>query len=153
MGRKTDYDVIDSARILFYEGYTNDRIAKVVGRSPKTISNWRTKYKWDDAKATSLLSKETAEEATLELLNHNLMVLKHQKEEALAEGKLELIPNGAIDSLVKLFAAIKGKQKTWSVYVSVCRELLQFLQGEDLELAQTIAPVFDSFLNAKQKDL
>lgn len=46
-GKKLPQDKIDKARELYYEGESMKAISRIVGRSYKTIINWRTRFNWE----------------------------------------------------------------------------------------------------------
>ena len=140
---------------LFNAGWENKFIAKTLGVSEQTVSNWKKKYDWEKKRAESVLVKETAEETLWELINYQLTVLKEKKDEMLSKpkGERNLIDKGDIDALSKMFSSVKVKELEWSKIVSLVRELIDFLRTEDLELAKKLTEHTTVFLRNKRKNL
>ena len=143
----------DAARILYNQGWQQNEIAQTLGITAKTVSAWKRKDNWDKRLSEISLMKETAEESVYELIAWNLFVLKHKKDEWERDKEYKLIERGDIDALTKLFAAIRGKEKSWTHYVTTIREFIDFLNVEDLELAKQLIPFTDAFLNEKRSQL
>jgi transposase len=143
----------EAARVLYFEGWSQVRIAQALGVAEKTVTDWKKKGYWEKKRAENAIAKDTAEELVLELINWNLNVLKKRKDEWEAEGKLDLISKGDIDALSKLFSSIKGKEKTWTNYVTILREFVDFLQTVDLEMSKSLLDPVDEFLNQKRKEM
>jgi HrpA-like RNA helicase len=144
-----------AAQVLYNEGIDQNEIAKVIGVSETSIVNWKKKHDWDRRRVQHVLAKETAEETLWELINYQLSVLKFKKEQMLKspEENRKLIDKGDIDALSKMFSSVKGKQLEWSNYVKICREVLEYIQTEDLELAKSLNAVLTVFLANKRKEL
>ena len=140
---------------MFLEGVPQGEIAQVLGVSPNTVSKWKHKNRWEEARSSRALYQETAVEKVWKLVNWNLSVLETRMEEMEDSGELKLIERGDIDALTKLFSSIKGKEKSWAHYVSTIREFLAYAQSVDLDLAKRLIStgITDQFLNEKRQNL
>lgn len=154
----------EAAKILFFDGWPQNRIAEALKVSEKTISSWKQKEGWEEKRAKHHLMHETSAEKLMELINYQLEVLnriRQLQEEQLRSGAITtvkelaslLIPKGDIDALQKMFVAVKSKQQSWATYVSVIREFAEHLQATDLELAKGMLDAADEFLLNKKKEL
>jgi hypothetical protein len=153
----------EAAKILFFDGWPQKRIAEAMKVSEKTISSWKQKEGWEEKRAKHHLMHETSAEKLMELINYQLEVLNRirtQQEQLLHSGNLSvkelgglLIPKGDIDALQKMFVAVRSKQQSWSTYVSVIREFTEFLQAVNLDLAKAMLDSADEFLLTKKKEL
>ena len=144
-----------AAQLLFNEGWDQKQIASVMKVSAQTIVSWKKKYDWVRKRTENTLARETSEESLWELIHYQLDVHKHWKEEQM---KLEvkdrkLIDRGDIDGLTKMFISVKGKQLEWTNYVRICRELLDSVQANDLDLAKLLTAQVTNFLNNKRRSL
>lgn len=146
-------DKKDAAWELFKEGWTQTKIAKILGVSERTIGNWKNEGDWDSKmiRHKQLWENNEAEVATL--ISYQLRTLRRLTKEWEEEGKNRLIGKGEVDSLSKLYSTIKKKDITWGYYINVCKDLMQFLQREDIELAQALTEQLDIFLNEKRQQL
>jgi len=143
----------EAAQILYNNDIPGKAIARTIKVSEQTVTSWKKKYGWEKKKTLKALASETAEEALWELINYQLSAIKKKKEGWEKRGEPVLIDKGDIDALAKMFSAVKGKQLEWSNYVKVCRELVDYIRKEDLELAKQILEHVEIFLNNKRKEL
>ncbi len=142
-----------AAQILYNSDVSGKEIARTIKVSEQTITSWKKKYGWENKKTLKSLARETAEETLWELINYQLATIKAKKEEWQRNKEKRLIDKGDIDALTKMFSAVKGKQLEWSNYVKICRELVDYIQQEDLDLAKQILEYVEIFLNNKRKEL
>lgn len=143
----------EAAYLLFCQGWKQKEIAAVLKVAEKTVSGWKRSGDWDQKRANRLLAKESAEQGVWDLINYQIEALRKKTEEWRKEDKLRLLDKGEIDALTKMFAAIKGKQITWSYYVNILREFLDWLQAKDLNKAKGIVDLAHEFMGEKQKNL
>lgn len=159
-------DAQEAAKALYFEGWEQQRIAKALKYSEQTISAWKKKGEWDRKRAEQNMARETAEERVWRIINFQLGILdrisdiKRKSIEKVGDGEdalqtlnAALIGKGDIDALQKLFTTVKSKQHTWTNYVSILREFMDYLQGVDLETAKELVDRVDEFLNQKRKEL
>lgn len=159
-------DIQEAAKTLYFEGWEQTRIATTLKKTEQTISRWKRDGNWDRLRAEQNMQRETAEERVWRLINHQLHILDKmstikkqtidsvtEDTEGLATLSDALINKGDIDALQKLFTTVKGKQHTWTNYVSILREYMDYVQGRDLELAKALVDHVDEFLNQKRKEL
>ena len=71
----------EAAKIMFLEGVPQGEIAQVLGVSPNTVSKWKQKNRWEEARSSRALYQETAVEKVWKLVNWNLSVLETRMEE------------------------------------------------------------------------
>ena len=143
--------------MLFKEEVPQNEIARILGKTEKTVSRWKKDERWEDKLVKSTIERQTTGEDIREILNYQLHVLKVMKDSRLedhARGEdLKLLSKGDIDSVRDLFNCLKAKEVEWNVYVKVTRELLNYLRGVNLSLSQELANPADDFLNLKRKSL
>lgn len=147
----------EAAFILFKDEVPQNEIARILGKTEKTISKWKKDEGWEDRLVESTIEKQTTADDMRELLNYQLHVLKVLKNSRMEDfekgGELKLLSKGDIDSVRDLFNCLKTKEVEWNVYVKVTRELSNYLRGVDLSLAQRLSEPADDFLNLKRKSL
>lgn len=148
----------EAAYILYQEGVPQSDISKILGKTPATITKWKTEGEWDAKRTAAMLKRQEAEEDIWEVINYQLRVLKHTKESferKWDEGEEpQTLPKGAIDTIRDLFKCISaGKNAEWTTYVKIIRELLAFIRKQNSILAKDVSDIFDDFLNDKRKNL
>jgi hypothetical protein len=145
----------DAAYILYQNGTEQKDIARILNRSEKTIGDWKKKNKWDDRRRQHHTSKETSSERLQMLIDYQLRALEQKVKAAQAENpdELKLIDKGDIDALSKMYAAVKGDERTWTDYVTVMREYYEYLQTKDQTLAKETLDHADTFLDLKRRTL
>lgn len=141
-------------------GTPQTSIASLLKVSERTVSNWAKNGKWRDKRQDEHQFKETAAERVRQLINHNLEVLsiiaRKQREDlseslSIEELQKRLISKGESDGLSKLYAQIKGKEAEWDIVVQNIHEFVEYLEREDLKLAQKVLPYSNEFLNQKRQ--
>jgi transposase len=140
----------EAAQVLYFQGWKQNRIAKLLSVSEQTVTAWARDGQWQKKRADKALQEETSNELIWKLIDHNLRILKTRIQD---EWKDELIPRGDIDALYKLRAAVKNEQKAWGHYISTCRELTEYIQSKDHELAKMLLDHLDAFLDLKRREL
>jgi transposase len=151
----------EAGRILYNQGISQKDIAQMLSVQPKTVNLWVKGEGWDKQRSASSLAKETSEERVWKLISYQLRVVEKITElqedsldQNLTVGELKklLIERGDIDALQKLFTTIKGKELEWGQVVKIVRELIEYVEGENLNLAKQLTPLANEFVNAKRKD-
>jgi len=143
----------DAAKALFFEGASQKEIARLLKVAEKTVTKWKVDGDWEKKRTEHTLAQETANDNIWDIIQYQLSALQKKKEAYEQEGKGKLIDKGDIDALQKLYGMVKDKQQTWTSYISIIREFVNYVQTVDLDLAQRIINVSDEFLNQKRKDL
>lgn len=145
----------EAAYILFQNGTEQNAIARIMKRTEKTIGDWKKKYKWDDRRRQHHTSKETSMERLQKLIDYQLRALEQKVNAAQEDNpdELKLIDKGDIDALSKMYAAVKGDERTWTDYVTVMREYYDYLQTKDQTLAKETLDHADTFLDLKRRTL
>lgn len=152
----------EAAYILIKNGMSQKEAARILRKSENTVSGWAKKGKWNDKIVEESLFRETSEEKVRKLINFQLKVIemiadKHSTSlnDKLTVEELQklLIGRGDIDALQKLFTTIKGKEMEWSQIVKVVRDLTEYVEAQDLELAKEITPLANEFLNEMRKNI
>lgn len=145
----------EAAELLYMEGYSQSDIAKVLKLSQNTISAYAKKGQWKRKKVAANVKSDNAVQRIIDLIDYQTQALERRKNKWLEEDpeSTKLIERGDIDALQKLFTTIRKDAKKFSDYVHVMKEFLNYLQAEDLELAQSITELSTEFLNIKRKDL
>ena len=143
----------NAAKILFFQGWKQNHIAELLSVSEQTIGTWKRDGNWEKKRTEQSLQHESASERIWRLINHNLMVMERQVEEATEEGRFIMTDKGDVDALYKLFHAVKGQQETWTHYIKVTKDFVTWLQERDIHLAKEVSVLADKFLNEKRKEL
>ena len=138
---------------LYLAGYKQGDISKIIDISEATIVTWKKKDDWERQRTLRNLHTRTAKEGIMAIIQHNLKVISTNIADQELSGDLKLIPSGDIDALKKLFSAIGQEEAQWSHYVSVVREVLQYVGDVDVELAKKLTPYTDAFLQQKRDSI
>jgi DNA-binding transcriptional MerR regulator len=146
-------DKKDAAWELYKSGYQGNQIAKIFGVSAQTIVTWKKEGKWDSRMASQKELWESNAQHIQELIAYQLRTIKANVSEWEDKGTRTLIGKGEIDALSKLYATIKTKETTWGNYIRVCKELMEFLAAQDLDLSKKLADKIDEFLNHVRTDI
>lgn len=143
----------DAARQLFMEGWQQCDIARVLKVTEKTVSTWSTDEGWKDKRIQYDLMEESSTQMVMELIEYQLRALKRRVKTWTEEDpeSTKLIERGDIDALQKLHTTIKREHMKWSHYVSVCKELLEWVSVMNVELAKALTDKIDNFLNEKRR--
>jgi len=147
---------------LYVQGVSLDEIASIFKVKYPTVAKWSSDKNWKDRKNERLIREETTQEAIMDLISYQLMVIKKIKElnlekldtvEDINELKELLISRGDIDALQKLHTTIKTKEVTWDSIVQITRELTEFLSSKDMKATAKLAEFINEWLNEKRKRL
>lgn len=126
--------------------------------SETTVSSWSNRYAWKQRRSSEAMTREAAEATIYELIDYQLKALKARKDQWEHEAQtnkqpLPLIDKGDIDALQKLFVPVRQRQQSFSAIASSVRELMDYLQGVNLEVAKLMLDHVHTFLNLKAKEL
>gem|GEM_PF-1814774 len=139
-----------AARDLFMLGRDQQYVARVLKISETTMSKWAKEGNWREQRSQKFALEESRADRMLGLIDYQIEALQNLTDEHRSAGKLKLLDKGEIDALSKLFSTIKGRDVTWSQYVNVTRELIEFLSSRDNELAKLVVEHTDAFLMHKR---
>ena len=139
-----------AGKALYMASVPNIDIARTLDVSENTVSNWVVKGGWRQERAVGLAQRKNSQDIILGLIDYQLEALKEITDQQRAAGTLKLIDKGEVDALAKLFATVKGKELTFAGLVTVIRELIEFLNAHNPDLAKTLVPFTNDFLLAKR---
>jgi predicted transcriptional regulator len=142
----------DSAKELFFSGFSQKKIADILETTEQTISRWVKKYTWDQERAKLSSSKESIELRIFKLIEYQLWVLEQKAEEAMSTGTPTAIDKGEIDALSKLFASVKAKEITFAQKVKLISDFTEFINTEDPEIAKRIIKLSEQFIYKLKDD-
>ncbi len=144
-----------AAKALFFEGWTQTRIAEAIQVTETTLSKWAAAGNWREERAKKLSLEESNTSRVLYLLDYQLETMTAQVDQWRGGPveKRKLIDKGEIDALSKLFSAIKGKDLVWTQYVEVTKQIMVFVSLRDNELSKLLIPHTDAFLMEKRENL
>lgn len=143
------------AKDLYITGnYTQERIAQCIGINNATLTKWKIQDGWEEERDHLQRLTTSSETYIRELIDYNLLILQSKvrdNKRQFADGQLaakdmKLIDGKETDALAKLFAQIKRKELTIADTVAILNRFLEFLHGHCKELAQTITPLSDGFI-------
>lgn len=152
MANEHSADKVDVAKIMYKQGYTQERISQVLGIAVKTVRAWAKKYAWEE----TFGKWELVESNTLELILYQSMALRKKKDRLLKEGaadseNYELLSRGDIDALQKLSTIFHNDVKDFATHSKVAQELLEFISSKNINIAKDVMPIFNEYLTVKQK--
>lgn len=130
------------AKEYYMHGILSQReIAKIVGVSEKSLSQWVNDDKWDSERDKMQLSKNKLAE---HMYSTSIKFMK-QLENA------EEVKLGDIDAITKIASAIDkvaGKGSAPNV-IEVMSEFIKFISNTDSDLAQKVIPIAQTFVKTK----
>lgn len=125
---------------------TQKEIAKKVGVSENSLSNWVTDGKWEALKTTLL----STHDEQLKNLYKILEMLNKQGKEALEDDDPDTNPDA--DAIIKITKAIKYLEKDGSgmgeTYITLM-DFLTFIQRDNMEHAQLVNNYADAFIKER----
>lgn len=126
------------------ERLSQKEIAKKVGVSEKTMSQWANKEKWDTLRVSVIISKEQQLNRLYAQINELNTAIEKR-----AEGERYAI-KGEADTLVKLTSAAKDleMQTGISETITVLKNLTNWVKVFDLPKAQDLVKLHDQFIQA-----
>lgn len=146
---------------LIKAGFKQKEVARLLGRSENIISTWAKKENWRDKITEDNLFQETSEEKVRKLISFQLKVIEkiaEKREATLSEtNDIEelqnlLISPGNIDALQKLFTTIKSKEIEWAQMVKIVRDLTEYVEVHNQDLARELSVIANDFLNERRKE-
>ncbi len=145
----------DAARTLYFEGYKQVDIARVLKVSERSISAWAIDGEWRDKKISIDLMRDNSTARIMELIDYQTKALVRIKNQFLTEDpdSIKLIDKGDIDALQKLHVTIKRDAKKFVDYVQVLKEFMEFMETQDVKMAQELIQFGNLFISAKSRIL
>lgn len=142
-----------AAKELFFLGWSQDDIARTVSVTAATMSKWVNQEKWKEERAKKYSTNDSISGQLLELIDYQLEALRERVKTYKESGELKLLDKGEIDALSKMFAGVKQKDIQWTHYVSVCRELCDYVESKNPDFAKALLEFTDTFLMQKRERL
>jgi predicted transcriptional regulator len=139
-----------AAQTLFNDGIPQQEIAQLLGVSNQTITAWKKRENWKSKREQLKNIEFTNEDIMRQLIHYQLTTLKKTINDPENIKDPKLISKGDIDALSKLYATIKKKDMVWTNYVKVIRELIQYINSENLSLSKQLMEYTTKFLNSKR---
>lgn len=129
------------------QGLTQKEIAIKVGATEKTISDWKTKGKWDNLKASLSVTKAEQLQNVYAQMNELNNYIREKE-----EGK-RFASTSEADTLSKLAATAKNLESEASIadIVDTFVSFNEFIRTIDLEKAKEIIALQDAFIKTRLK--
>lgn len=150
-----------AAHQLYINGISHEQIAELLKVSYHSVAKWSSEGNWKNEKNQNSLQQQTIQDRIQSLIYYQLDIIKRITEiksndlshsTSPEELKQAMIQRGDIDALQKLFTTVKGKEIPWEKTVKQTRELLEFIESQDLALAKEVAPLANEWLLTKRDD-
>lgn len=134
------------AQLLYTRGVVSDQgeLAVRVGVTAQTITRWKQKYNWDSMRKSLLTTRQ-------EELRRLYDQLKELNDHIAAKPEGQRFANSKeADTITKLTSAIRNLETEVSVaqVVDVFMKFNDFIQNDDLKLAQQIVDLEDAFVKS-----
>ena len=143
----------EAAWHLYKEGLLQKDIARILNVSEQTVVSWKQKADWDKKLHEHKELHDSNAQRILKLIAYQLRTIERMVQRWEEENNDRLIGKGEIDALSKLYATIKSKETTWSNYIKVCKDLMEFIASKDLPLAKVLTEKIDEFLNETRENI
>ena len=150
----------EAAYTLYKEGFSQKHIAKILKVSEQSINRWKGVYSWDVRKISQTSQLLKSEEDLITAISHQTRVIsliaRRQQFEmeqnnindlTVAELKQFLLDAKDLDGYSKLASKLDKKAPGWEEIVRIMRKWMGWLKDYDINLAQQIAEVVDTFIN------
>jgi transposase-like protein len=130
-----------------HSNLTQKEIAEKVSVSEQTLSKWVNEGKWNTLKAGVTMTRES------ELVRMYNQLTELNNDINTREPGKRYASSKEADVITKLASAIRSLETEASVgdIISVSKRFLTWLRAFDLKSAQTITPLFDSFIKDSLK--
>lgn len=129
------------AKLLFTQmGLSQKEVSEKVGVTEKTIGKWKDEEQWDQLKTVLITTRSNV----IKNLQRQMELWQLEIGDRLAGSK-------EADILIKLANAISALEKDTGIaeMVDTGMKFIQFLQQNDVELAQNVTNWFDIFIKSK----
>lgn len=152
----------DAAFIMYANDMELKTISSVLSIPYDTLTKWSSKYGWKKKKTQQAIRDETNQDRILMSVSFQLKIMAKIIE--IREAELEntttvegleklMFDKGSLDAFQKLYSTIKSKDISWDQIVKSTRELLEFVEKEDFNLAKELQPYANQWLNEKRESL
>lgn len=134
------------AKMLYVnEGLNQKEISIKCGVAERTVSVWVNKYNWNQMKRSLMTVKDNQLSELYEKLERLNEEIKDKQD--------NLVSSKDVDAIVKLTAAIQKLEHDTSVgeIIDVAKKYIDFVRGDDLELAKRVSDYFDLFIQSNLK--
>ena len=126
---------------------TQKEVAKKVGVSERTMSNWVNKERWDTLRQSIIVTKaEQLSRIYMQIDELNTAIFEREKGKRFAT-------SGQADTLNKLAAAANKLETEASIadVIEVSKRFLNWLRQNEFEKAQELSNLFDAFIKDSVK--
>lgn len=146
MAGLTNIQKKDWAQLLFTkETITQKEVAERVGVSPQTMNKWVREGKWEELKVSVTITKEE------QLKNLYRQLAEMNKSIAERENGKRFATASEADTISKLAVAIEKMESDIGLadIISTFRSFLTWVRSFDLEQAQQLTSLCDSFIKSR----
>jgi len=142
----------EAAKELYFQEFTQKRIADLIEVAEQTISRWAKKGNWAEERAERMNSKESIQNRVLKLIDYQLWCIEKKVTQAMEEGTPTPIDKGEIDALSKLFAGVKEKEIGFVQSVKLITKFTDYINTQDPKVAKGILKYADEFIYKLKHD-
>jgi uncharacterized protein YjcR len=147
MGDLVDYQL----ESMHQRMHRNRRMAKQYALEERVILTARSMYMIDVDQKTIIDVLGISEEEFKKWAKEGFWI--ERRENIDNEGVLQSIDKGEVDALTKMFSQMKGKELTFDMIVNQLRDILDFLNQKNPDLAKAVVPFTNDYLAAKKEVL
>ena len=142
----------EAAKELYFQEFTQKRIADLIEVAEQTISRWAKKGNWAEERAERMNSKESIQNRVLKLIDYQLWCIEKKVTQAMEEGTPTPIDKGEIYALSKLFAGVKEKEIGFVQSVKLITKFTDYINTQDPKVAKGILKYADEFIYKLKHD-
>lgn len=140
----------EAAKELFLTGWSQRQIATALKVSENTISKWGKQGEWKANKLRYDSLTETSTQKLMEVYDYQATCLHKMVQQRIAEADYSGLDNGVFDALNKAYKPIMPQHKEFKTYASIAKEVLDYIQSQDVDAAKLLEPILTDFLNSKR---
>ncbi len=140
----------EAAKELFLCGWNRKQIAKALKVSENSVSKWSRQGEWKANKLRYDSLTETSTQKLMEVYDYQATCLHKMVQQRIAAADYSGLDNGVFDALNKAYKPIMPQHKEFKTYATIVKEVLDYIQGQDVDLAKLAEPVLTDFLNGKR---
>ena len=139
--------MINDARELFLDNWSQQDIARFLGVSDAMIGKWKVENDWESLR----LNIRSVTENAYDLLAYQLETLRQQKNDAMAEKTTFVISKDVMTSIAHLSSLVKKPELKFAQASGLIKKFIEFLMVEDIELAKSVKPHAHKYIIELQK--